>query len=139
MIMSTTFLPVSGSVHSGMNLGSPFFDTCSITTMIFFTPATRAIAPPMPLIILPGLIQLAMSPFGAPPPGQGWGEMAAADQREAVRRGEIRGGRKLADRLLAGIDQVRIDLVLIRERPDSEHPVLGLESDLHPVGNVVGD
>ena len=26
MIMSTTFLPVSGSVHSGMNLGSPFLD-----------------------------------------------------------------------------------------------------------------
>ena len=63
MIMSTTFLPVSGRVHSGMNLGSPFLETCSITTMIFLTPATRSIAPPMPLIILPGIIQLAMSPF----------------------------------------------------------------------------
>src|SRR5688572_22267592 len=63
MIMSTTFLPVRGSVHSGMNFGSPFLDVCSITTMIFLTPATRSIAPPMPLIILPGIIQLAMSPF----------------------------------------------------------------------------
>ena len=37
----------------------------SKTTMIFLTPATRSIAPPMPLIILPGIIQLAMSPFSA--------------------------------------------------------------------------
>ena len=65
MTMSTTFLPVSGSVQAGMNLGSPFFELCSITTMIFLTPATRSIAPPMPLIILPGIIQLAMSPFSA--------------------------------------------------------------------------
>ena len=62
MIMSTTFLPVSGSVHSGMNLGSPFLELCSITTMIFLTPATRSIAPPIPFTILPGIIQLAMSP-----------------------------------------------------------------------------
>src|SRR5438445_4077504 len=62
MIMSTTFLPVSGSVHSGMNLGSPFLETCSMTTMTFLTPATRSIAPPMPLIIFPGTIQLARSP-----------------------------------------------------------------------------
>ena len=63
MIMSTTFLPVSGKVHSGMNLASPALELCSITTMIFLTPATRSMAPPMPLIILPGIIQLARSPF----------------------------------------------------------------------------
>ena len=34
-----------------------------MTTMMRLTPATRSIAPPMPLIILPGIIQLAMSPF----------------------------------------------------------------------------
>ena len=62
MTMSTTFLPVRGRVQDGMNLGSPFFEVCSITTMIFLTPATKSIAPPMPLIILPGIIQLAMSP-----------------------------------------------------------------------------
>ncbi len=45
-----------------MNLGSPSLLVCSITTMIRLTPATRSIAPPMPLIILPGIIQLAMSP-----------------------------------------------------------------------------
>ncbi len=60
--MSTTFLPVSGSVQAGMNLALPSFAQCSITTMIFLTPATKSIAPPMPLIILPGIIQLAMSP-----------------------------------------------------------------------------
>ena len=62
MIMSTTLRPVSGRVQAGMNLGLPSLAQCSITTMIFLTPATRSIAPPMPLIILPGTIQLAMSP-----------------------------------------------------------------------------
>ena len=36
-----------------------------MTPMIFLTAGTRFIAPPMPLIILPGIIQLAMSPFAA--------------------------------------------------------------------------
>ena len=63
--MSTTPLPVSGSVQAGTNLGVPSLAQCSITTMIFLTPATRSIAPPIPLIILPGIIQLAMSPFSA--------------------------------------------------------------------------
>ena len=34
-----------------------------MTTMIFLTPATRSMAPPMPFTILPGIIQLAMSPL----------------------------------------------------------------------------
>ena len=34
MIMSTTFLPVSGRVQAGMNLGLPSLAVCSITTMI---------------------------------------------------------------------------------------------------------
>jgi hypothetical protein len=36
--------------------------TCSISTTTLRTPATRSIAPPMPLTILPGIIQLARSP-----------------------------------------------------------------------------
>ena len=31
--------------------------------MTRLTPATKSMAPPMPLIILPGIIQLAKSPF----------------------------------------------------------------------------
>ncbi len=34
-----------------------------MTTTTFLTPATRSIAPPMPFTILPGIIQLARSPF----------------------------------------------------------------------------
>jgi hypothetical protein len=81
---------------------------CSITTMIFLTPATRSIAPPMPLIILPGIIQLAMSPVLADfhRAEHGQVDMPAADHREAVRRGEIDRLGQLADRLLAGVDQV---------------------------------
>src|SRR5262245_29185963 len=42
-----------------------FLAECSITTTTFLTPATRSMAPPMPLTILPGIIQLARSPFSA--------------------------------------------------------------------------
>ena len=35
--------------------------TCSMSTMTFLAPCTRSIAPPMPLTILLGIIQLAMS------------------------------------------------------------------------------
>ncbi len=36
-----------------------------MVTITRLTPATRSIAPPMPLPILPGIIQLARSPFSA--------------------------------------------------------------------------
>ena len=67
MMRSTTPTPVSGSVQAGRifrsMLPSFFFATCSISTTTLFTPPTRSIAPPMPLTILPGIIQLARSPF----------------------------------------------------------------------------
>src|SRR5690606_825287 len=67
MMRSTTPTPVSGSVHSGSSLISSvpsfFLATCSISTTTRPTPATRSMAPPMPLTILPGIIQLARSPF----------------------------------------------------------------------------
>ena len=62
MSMSTHDLPVSGSVQRGMNLLSPFLLQCSMTTMRRLTPATRSIAPPIPLTSLPGIIQFARSP-----------------------------------------------------------------------------
>src|SRR5690606_7925080 len=63
MIRLTTPRPVSGRVHSGRILESPFLVQCSISTTTRLTPATRSIAPPMPLTILPGTIQLARSPL----------------------------------------------------------------------------
>ncbi len=67
MMRSTTPTPVSGSVHLGRifmsSVPSFFLATCSISTITRLTPATRSIAPPMPLTILPGIIQLARSPF----------------------------------------------------------------------------
>jgi hypothetical protein len=67
MMRFTTPRPVSGSVHLGRIFRSvlPSFlvATCSISTITRPTPATRSIAPPMPLTILPGIIQLARSPF----------------------------------------------------------------------------
>ncbi len=58
--MSTTRRPVSGRVHSPSSFEAPSLETCSMVTITRFTPATRSIAPPMPLTILPGIIQLAI-------------------------------------------------------------------------------
>ena len=65
--------------------------------------------------------------------------MPAADHGEAGRAVEIGAVRQFADGLLARIDQVGIDLVGVRERPDAKHAVLALQRDMHALRNVVGD
>ena len=65
MMRLTTALPVNGKVHAGRILESPFLVQCSINTITRCTPPTKSIAPPMPLTILPGIIQLAKSPLPA--------------------------------------------------------------------------
>ncbi len=62
MIRCTTAIPVSGRVHSSTILCEPSLATCSIITMTRLAPWTRSIAPPIPLTIFPGIIQLARSP-----------------------------------------------------------------------------
>jgi len=62
MIRSTTRRPVSGKEHSLTIFNAPSFATCSMSTMTRLAPWTRSMAPPIPLTILPGIIQLAMSP-----------------------------------------------------------------------------
>jgi hypothetical protein len=62
MMRSTTPRPVSGSEHSSTILAEPSRATCSMRTMTFAAPWTRSMAPPGPLTILPGIIQLARSP-----------------------------------------------------------------------------
>ena len=54
--------PVSGRVHCGSSLDSPFFEAWVITTMMFCAPATRSMAPPIPLTIFPGIIHEAIFP-----------------------------------------------------------------------------
>ena len=53
---------MSGRSHSATSLWLPLRDTCSISTITRRAPLTRSIAPPMPLTIDPGTIQLARSP-----------------------------------------------------------------------------
>ena len=62
MIRLTTPLPVKGSEQCFKILGLPSLAVCSIRITIFCTPATKSIAPPMPLTFFPGIIQLAKSP-----------------------------------------------------------------------------
>jgi hypothetical protein len=65
MIRVTTRWPVSGRVQRFSTLLWPALLAWSMTTTTRLTPATRSMAPPMPFTILPGIIQLAMSPFSA--------------------------------------------------------------------------
>src|SRR3546814_607515 len=58
----TTARPVSGSEQETISLAPPSRVVWSISTITLRAPWTRSIAPPMPLTILPGTIQLARSP-----------------------------------------------------------------------------
>src|ERR1051325_3118719 len=64
-------------------------------------------------------------------------DVAAADHREAVGRGEEARGWKLGDGLLAGVDEVGIFFALVGERPEAKHAVLALQLHAHAFGNVV--
>ena len=69
--------------------------------------------------------------------------VAAADHREARRAVEVRRARERGDRLLGGVDEVGVELVLGGARPDAEQAVLGVEEDLRlcpeVARNEVGD
>ena len=56
-------------------------------------------------------------------------DLAAADHCEAVVRAEDRRARERGHGLLAGVDDVGVDLVFGRERADAEHAVLALQPD----------
>src|SRR5690554_140350 len=62
--MSTTSSPVSCRLHF-LSSFAPSLAECSITTTTRLTTATRSIAQPRPLNIVPGIIQLERSPFYA--------------------------------------------------------------------------
>src|SRR5439155_1053064 len=61
MMRSTHLTPVSGRAHLRRIFFPPFFVTCSMVTIKRLAEATRSIAPPIPLTIAPGTIQLALS------------------------------------------------------------------------------
>ena len=80
----------------------------------------------------PGTIQLARSPFSATSSAaeDRQVDVPAADHRERIGAGEEARARDRGDGLLAGVDQVRVDLVLGRERADAEQAVLRLQRDV---------
>ena len=57
--------PVKGKEHFFNSLLSPLLLVCIIATIILSAEATKSIAPPIPFTILPGIFQLAISPFSA--------------------------------------------------------------------------
>jgi hypothetical protein len=83
----------------------------------------------MPFTILPGIIQLARSPFSGHLHGakDRQVDMPAADHGEGIGAGEVAGRRQLSDGLLARVDQVGILLSLEREWAHAEHAVFALQ------------
>src|SRR3546814_12835739 len=61
-----------------------------------------------------------------------------ADHGEGVVAAEIASPLARSDGLLAGVDQVGVELVLGRVRADPEQAVFRLQPDIHAVGDVVG-
>jgi hypothetical protein len=66
-------------------------------------------------------------------------DLAAADHPEARRGVEEGSALAQGDRLLAGVDQVGVDILLEGIGADAEDAVLGLQDDLDVVGDIVGD
>ena len=57
------FTPVNGSVHDSSSFDCPDLLAWVMVTTMLSVPATRSMAPPMPLTSLPGIIHDAMLPF----------------------------------------------------------------------------
>jgi hypothetical protein len=66
-------------------------------------------------------------------------DVPSADHRERAGGVEERGARQDGDRLLAGVDEVGVDLLLRRVRADAQHAVLAVQDDVHAVRHVVRD
>src|SRR3546814_2033469 len=66
-------------------------------------------------------------------------DVPAADHAETVGRGYIARAGELGDRLLAGIDDVGVDLGAAGVGPEAEHAVFRLERHIHAGGNIIGD
>src|SRR5215207_6624363 len=65
--------------------------------------------------------------------------MSAADHGEAVGRREIARSRNFGDRLLAGIDEIRIFFALVGEWPEAQHAILTLQLHAYSWRNVIGN
>ena len=95
----------------------------------------------MPLTILPGIFQLAMSPVSetSMAPQDRELNVLAADHGEARGGIEDAGAGQGGDRLLAGVDEVGVLFAFVRKGAHAEDAVLGLEGDVDAVGDMVGD
>ena len=144
MIMSTQRWPVSGRLQCLTSLAPPSLALCSIATTTFLTPATRSIAPPIPLTILPGIIQLAMSPRSwltcmAPrmhmsmwPP-----RIIAKESRGGENSWSPSGGRVMV--CFPALIRSGSTSASVGKGPDAEKTVLRYgAADVHPRGDMVG-
>ena len=64
--------------------------------------------------------------------------MAAADHGEGIRGIENGSAGDRGHGLLAGVDQIRVQLFRRGERPHAQQAVFRLQHDLHPLRDVIG-
>ena len=65
--------------------------------------------------------------------------MTAPDHQKRVGVVHIAAAGHQRDRLLAGVDQIPVDFVVARRRPDAEDAVLAVQDDLAIGGNEIGN
>ncbi len=129
------------SVHSATTFGSPVDDVAVMVTITRRAPTTRSIAPPTPRTSFPGTAQFAMSPAIETCSAPSTATSTCPPRIIAKLCGavEVRGAGERGDRLLRGVDEVGIELVLARPRPDAEEAVLRLQEDVGVVVEESGD
>ena len=104
-------------------------------------PATRSMAPPMPLTILPGIIQLARLPSSSTSSAPStvrsmWPPRTIANESALLKYDEPGSSVTVS---LPALIRSAIDFALGRKRPDAEHAVLGVQRDLDARRHAVGD
>ena len=110
--------------------------------MTRLAPATRSIAPPMPLTILPGIIQFARLPSLVHLQRAEHGEVdvAAADHRERVGAAEVRRSPAVSVTVsLPALIRSGSTSSSVGYGPDAEHAVLRVQRDVDAGRDVVGD
>ena len=93
----------------------------------------------MPLIIFPGMVQLAMPPLAETciAPRIAASILPPLINPNDVAESKIEAPLPQRHRLLPGIDQIRILITLVRVGANPEQPVLRLQHQFHAFGDVV--
>ena len=132
---------VSGYVHSETTFGSPVDDVAVMVTITRRAPDHEVHRTADAEHVLPrhGPVRDVAGDRHLERAEHGDVDVPAADHREALRAVEVRGAGQRGHRPLRRVDEVRVELVLARSRPDAEEPVLRVQEDARRLAEQPGD